>query len=423
MANHDHSLIVRAPSGGRVLVVGNGAAQLIGLLAAPVLTRMYTADEFGYLTIFMSLLGLFGLVSTLRYDQAVLAADDDDTAERVLALSLVVAVLFGCAVALVMWTGRAALGARLGASRDFVGVLAVVLPLGLAGFGVFQSLMAHATRRQRFGAAAAARVIQAAAAAAVQVGGALLAGGYPVLLAGILVGQAAGVARLLKAAPGRLVERMGRDTLLPTARRFERFPRYASFATLLNSGALLLPTILLGVFYGSAVAGWFGLGQRAIGLPMFVIGGAMAQVYASRFSGARREGRAAARSLMAATVKRLLPVSALILVGSLFGPRVFEIVFGPDWRTAGEYVAVLAVPFALQILASPVSITANLMDRQDLQLLFDGVRMAAVVAALVIAPLAGVGPHGAVVVLAIVLSVTYVGYLVMNWSLLRGGEA
>ena len=423
MASRDHSLIGWATGGGRVLVVGNGAAPLIGLLAAPVLTRLYTADEFGYLTIFMSLLGLFGLVSTLRYDQAVLAADEDDTAERVLALSLVVSVLFGCAVALVMWTGKAALGARLGTSRDFAGVLAVLLPLGLAGFGVFQSLMAHATRRQRFGVAAAARVIQAAAAAAVQVGGALLAGGYPVLLAGILVGQAAGLARLLKASPGRLAGRMGRDSLLPVARRFERFPRYASFATLLNSGALLLPTILLGVFYGSAVAGWFGLGQRVIGLPMFVIGGAAAQVYASRFSHAYRESPGAARRLMKATLKRLLPVSAAILVGSLIGGRVFAVVFGPDWRTAGEYVAVLALPFALQILTSPVSITANLMDRQDLQLLFDGVRIAAVVAALVIAPLAGVGPTGAVTILAVVLSLTYVGYLVMYWSLLKGKEA
>ncbi len=423
MANRDDSLSVQATGGGRVLVAGNGAAQLIGLLVAPVLTRLYTADEFGYLTIFMSLLGLFGLVSTLRYDQAVLAADDEDTAERVLALSLVVSVLFGCVVAFVMWTGRTALGARLGASRDFTGVLAVLLPLGLAGFGVFQSLMAHATRRQRFGIAAAARVIQAAAAAAVQVGGALLAGGYPVLLAGILVGQAAGVARLLGAAPMRLVDRLGRDSLIPVARRFERFPRYASFATLLNSGALLLPTILLGVFYGSAVAGWFGLGQRAIGLPMFVIGGAAAQVYAARFSRVRREGPAASRRLMTTTLKRLLPVSIAVLVGSLLGPRLFEIVFGPDWRTAGEYVAVLAVPFALQILASPVSITANLMDRQDLQLLLDGVRLAAVVAVLVIAPLAGIGPGGAVAMLAAVLSVTYVAYLVMNWSLLRGGEA
>jgi O-antigen/teichoic acid export membrane protein len=126
---------------------------------------------------------------------------------------------------------------------------------------------------------------------------------------------------------------------------------------------------------------------------------------------------------MTSTLKRLLPVSAAILVGSLFGARVFAAVFGPDWRTAGEYVAVLAVPFALQILTSPVSITANLMDRQDLQLLFDGVRIAAVVAALVAAPLAGVGPGGAVAILAVVLSLTYVGYLVMYWSLLKGKEA
>ncbi len=417
------SILGKATSGGRVLVVGNGVAQAVTIAVAPMLTRLYTTDEIGYLTMYVSVFAILGLVASLRYDQAVLAAEDETTAAHALAASVAVSIAFGLLVAvpatvLVLLTDDGSM-----VPRSVARFVAVLLPVGMASTGVFQGLLAWVTRRGEFQVLARTRMWQSVAGAVIQVAGGFMAWGHQALMIGHTVGRTAGVGTLWRRRPDGFPGTVTRADVRAVLGEFRRFPLYAGPATILNNSALLLPTILLGAFYGSTVAGWFGMGQRVIGIPMFVIGGAAANVYAARFVECRKEGRAALRALMKRTVFRMLPFSAVVLIGSLFGPPVFGFVFGEEWRTAGSYVSMLAAPFAFQLLTSPVSITANLMGRQGIQFVFDAVRIVLVAGVLVVVPRSGGSPETAVAWLAGVLAVTYVGYLGLYWSVIAGEEA
>ena len=62
----------RAGFGGDVLrlATGTASAQLIGLLAAPLIARMFSPSAFGALAIFAAVAGTVSVVSCLRYDLA-----------------------------------------------------------------------------------------------------------------------------------------------------------------------------------------------------------------------------------------------------------------------------------------------------------------------------------------------------------------
>lgn len=66
-----------------VLVGGTTGAQLLAVLAAPLLTRLYTPEDFGLLAVYASLLGLIAVIASLRYELAIPLPTDDTEAAAV----------------------------------------------------------------------------------------------------------------------------------------------------------------------------------------------------------------------------------------------------------------------------------------------------------------------------------------------------
>src|ERR1035437_4249188 len=74
------------------LVLGSGIAQVITFLVSPVLTRLYTPADLGLFTFFISIVGLFALIATLRYEIAVIFPKEDKDAVNIVSLSVIIAL-------------------------------------------------------------------------------------------------------------------------------------------------------------------------------------------------------------------------------------------------------------------------------------------------------------------------------------------
>ncbi len=53
------------------LLSANVVAQAIGLLVYPILTRLYSPEDFGLLNLFLSIGGVLALLSTAEYQYAI----------------------------------------------------------------------------------------------------------------------------------------------------------------------------------------------------------------------------------------------------------------------------------------------------------------------------------------------------------------
>src|SRR5690606_12612029 len=124
--------------GAGSIAAGSVAAQLLGIIAIPVLTRLYTPDDFGILAIYASLLAILVIIANLRYDFAIVVPRSTRAAANVAAISIATAATVSATVglALIIWSRPLAefLNAPL------VGHYMWLLPISAFGAGVYQTL-------------------------------------------------------------------------------------------------------------------------------------------------------------------------------------------------------------------------------------------------------------------------------------------
>ena len=61
-------------------MAGTALSNLLIILTTPLLTRLYTPEEFGVYSVFLSLLFIGTILVSLRYETAIPLPEDDDDA-------------------------------------------------------------------------------------------------------------------------------------------------------------------------------------------------------------------------------------------------------------------------------------------------------------------------------------------------------
>lgn len=397
-------------------MAGTAAGQLVALLAAPVLSRLYDPHDFGVFSVVNAIAMVAGTAAALRYELAVPLPEDDDDARALVSLGLLAATVSSLVLLVLTAVLTPVLGELLSLGEHAPWLLAV--PVLALTYASFQVLNQWALRQQRFLVTARRNVVQSVTTVVAQ----LLAGvrgGPGGLLGGVAVGQALGAAVLL---PGsRLGRGMHRSRWRAVASRYRRFPTVLVPAGVINASGFYLPVIVVAATYGASAAGWLGFTQRILALPITLIGQATAQVYLSELARIRRERAGDELRLFASTSTMLAVVGTAIGLGILLlAPPLWTVVFGDQWRVSGLMAQALAVSLALQLLASPLSQTLVVFERTGVQLGWDSVRFVSVTLAVYLAWYAGLGVTAAVWALSLTSAACYLAsWLLSRWTLAR----
>ena len=72
------------------MLTGNMIAQLIPLLITPILSRLFSVEEFGVFALYSSIATFFMVVAAGRYETAILLPKEDRDAVNILALSFLI---------------------------------------------------------------------------------------------------------------------------------------------------------------------------------------------------------------------------------------------------------------------------------------------------------------------------------------------
>ena len=408
-------LVDRLP-GGRlvrqayVVVGGTVAGQILQLLSTPILSRLYTPDDFGVFAVFFSVVSVGYVIGSLRYELAIALPKRDGEAINVLALALVLAVVTAVLIGAVglVWGDDLAAAVNVPAFADYVWV--VVLALVVAGW--YQALNLWAVRKRDFGVVGGSSLTQGAGLAVGQVGLGAVTTGPGGLLFGTVVSWTAGCAPLLPPLWRRDRESLTLISLRGMRRaaaRYRRFPLFGVLSGLLNRGALEAGGVALAAIYGPAVAGLFLLGRRLMVAPAVLISTSVQQVYLGESSRLLHEAPQRLVALYRQTARKLfvLSIAPTILLATV-SPWAFELIFGPEWREAGVYTQILAPVFLFQVTVMPLGSTFAILERQDLQLLRDAIRMAMVVGGLVLCASYGLSARWAVFSYSVSISLGYV---------------
>ena len=354
--------------GVSALASGTVGAQLVTVLASPLLTRFYTPEDFGVLAVFIALLGVLSVVSSVRYELAIPLARTAAEALNILVLAVSINIVCSLAIGLLL----------LGLHENILRLLDVpllapylwVLPIGVILVGTYRALTFWAVREKTFSVIAQTKLTQAILGVGTQLAVGVAHGGPLGLVTGQVISQSAGMMVLGR----RLFERFGdfkrfirRRRLAASAIRHARFPKFDLAAAAINTTAANLPQFLLAALFAPAVAGYYLLAWRVVSMPVAVLGQAVGQAL---YANARE---AAGKGCLFGFVWRIAGILALLMVVPLtalfaWGEQLFLLIFGPDWGTAGCYAGWLIVGAAVQFIYSPISLMLLATNSQHVNL-------------------------------------------------------
>lgn len=384
-------------------------AQALAVAASPILTRIYKPVDFGGLQVFISLMALALVAASGRYEVALLLPEDEQSAIDILG----VAVLCVCLTATV--TAGVVLICHyrwvLPASVSVLKGHLWLLPVSVLGGGLYQSLSYWVLRHKGYKQIATTKFTQAGAQVGTQLGAGFLIHGTLGLLLGDAVGRILGSGRFLRELWRNYSNEIGAirpSRMIRLAIRYRDYPLVSMWGALINASGLALPSLFLAQYYGAQDTGLFALVNRVLGVPGALIGASIAQVYTSEAAKLSRSDPARLMYIFRTTTRRMLYLGLVpCLLFTLFAPWIFEFIFGPSWREAGEYARYLAFMFYAGFINSPVTMTLNILERQRSQFAWDGSRLALTVLSMATPYHFGFGPRIAIAAYGAAMTLMY----------------
>lgn len=373
------------------LMTGTLIAQAISVLATPLLSRLFTPEDFGVLGLVTGVSMIGAGIAALRYDMAIVLPKEEAEAVNVLLISLTsIAVATAIATLLVLFL-RHPLASLFG-SPELADWLWAVPPI-LALTALFNALNFWCTRQKKFRRLSVASVVASLSSMLGKAAGGLASLGPTGLVGGQLGGQV--LATLALAVPvlrddlGAIRRHASAKKMRVALKEHDEFPKYQAPLTLLNQSVRYLPVYLLAGFFGPREVGYWSLTVLVVSTPVFLVAGAARRVLYQRSSELRQEGHDLG-PMYRRTALGLLALGALpATAGVAFGPWIFELVLGAEWTEAGEYARYVSI-WQLTVLASvPAVATFPVIKAQRLVLVWQVVGIVVSAGALGIGALQG----------------------------------
>ena len=343
------------------IVAGTMFGQVVTFFALPFLSRLYSSEQFGLLTLSLSVAAIVAPVALLGFDHAVLQPRLD-RAVAPLAVSGLVSLLLVCvAFAAVIAWGPVSLSED-DRVRPF---LVWALPALLLVTGTAMMFAQLAVRSGQYARIGSRITVQSVAITVSQLGmaGTAHLGSFNGLVAGAVVGTSCGGA-LLATFGRRYSRRVSLQECLRSIRFYWRFPvAYAPVNTL----ALLAqqtPALFTIAWFGVAAGGHVGMAERVAAVPLALVGVAAASVFAGEFSRAVRAGSRDLAKRYLATSRWLVLLAAAVFVGlAALAPTLLPLFLGTSWQTAASIAQAMAVVAATRMMASPLRAVFRLLGR------------------------------------------------------------
>ncbi|PYZ96717.1 hypothetical protein CR205_13565 [Alteribacter lacisalsi] len=321
-----------------VLFSGTALAQVITIAAVPILTRLYSPDAFGTLSIYTSIVAILTIFMTMKYEYAIVTARNEREAISVVYLTLWILI---AATALLYILIYVAGDMFLSVFQiDELGTILWLVPLSLVFFGAIAILKYWMNRHESYKVLSYTNVANNGSRAAVQIGLGLQTASTMGLVAGQMFGNFLNAALLwwkaVRTTGLNTVHRPSIHEIRTAAVTFSQYPKFNAPNTLVNNLANNSPPFVLAYFFGPAIVGLYYLSVRLIKTPVNIFAQSLGQVFLKKATTIHQDGRSlypAYRKMTAVLFAAgIAPVLALIVIS----PPLFTFVLGVEWTGAGE---------------------------------------------------------------------------------------
>lgn len=352
------------------MIAGSGAATAVNVLIAPILTRLYTPEEFGSFAAFVSVGAIVAVGAQGRYELAIVLAESRKEARRLVVLCIAFTLLTGLLLFAVALGGEDVI-VRLGLD---VGPLLWLIPPFVMMLSAGQAFNNWLNWNKGYLPLGYNRTLRNIGTGGAQIGLAAAAGGGAIGLGlgrvfGEVVFVGLGVRIFARENQFDRTEFHWTD-LKELLAKHVRFPTYTLPSAWVNTTNSRLPEILLLALFSPRAAGLYALTTRVVDRPLSFVSDSIKEVFYRKFADSQREG-AQLQVLIKKTVLGVIAVVVPpILVLAIFAPDIVVLFFGSDWREAGSYIRVLAPAIAVHLIVRSTGLSMYALDKHNVVLIW-----------------------------------------------------
>jgi O-antigen/teichoic acid export membrane protein len=337
------------------LIGGTVIAQAIPILLQPVLRRMYTPEEYGALAIYLNLFGIITIVSSLRYEAAIMLPKQHNQAANVLGLSFVINLIINGIIFLVLLAGLKPISNALGLNEKYASYL-LLLPISGLAFGIYQNINYWLIRQKAFAASTKNKITRRIIEGISQILSGILK-----LKGGLFWGDLLGnLANVISGVKQMFKNNFNKDVITKkrlgwALKKYKEFPLYNALPTLASSIATTLPYLFINKFYSTETVAHVDLCRLALSVPLVFVSSTLSQILFQDITERKAHKKPVYEELKKVLLIVLAVFIAEIIVVELIAPQLFSFVFGEPYRISGDYAKWLVLSFGFSFITSTFS--------------------------------------------------------------------
>lgn len=366
------------------LMTGTMIAQAIPIAISPILTRIYTPEDFGVFALYISISTLLSVIATGKYEFAIMLPKKESDAYHIFTLSLIIISVISIFLWIIIFFFNDLLVVLFG--NVSIGPWLYLIPLSVLLSGLNQSLNYWNNRNNRYKKIAYSKIAQSTASSAVNIGAGIQQW-YGGLVFGSLAGQMVSLLTLMRSLwkdVQKNIFTLQSLKIYALAKKHKAFPTVYMAHSAMDVGKDVLVNILLMRLYDSFLLGQFYMVNKILLLPSTLVGSSLSQVFFREVSKKHNLKKDFSRDVLIMVKKLfLLSVGPCIII-ALFSNELFVFVFGENWKVAGDLAASFSLYIMFQFVASPLSIVPLIVNQQlkafYISLVGKGVYISAIIA-------------------------------------------
>lgn len=325
------------------MMKGTSIAQIILLLSYPIITRIFSPIELGIAGTYISIALILSILSTFRYEVAIVLPKSDEEAINVFIISLLNVLI----VTLLTIPISIFLGSFLSIlfEQPLLKDWLFLLPLNILFLGTYNVLTFWNNRKKRFKLLGNSRIVQNTSVGGFKISfGAVFGANSGFLIIGDIFGQFMSSLFLARdffrdEEKNYLLDKknISVKSLKKAYSDYINFPLFSLPMGVLNQFSMDMLVYILNVIFNIATVGLYTLAHRVVNFPLNFVSMAFSSVFFQKLNTSNNRRKIYLYSLFGNIILGIIVLFPLLFIGG----ELFAFVFGQEWFRAGVIAGIV----------------------------------------------------------------------------------
>lgn len=355
------------------LAGGSTIAQILPLVFAPLISRLYTTSDFGVFGIFIAIYSILAAIVSLKFELAIMLPKEDSKAKSIVSLSLFSATIFSLFVFVLFLIFQEFFVNIFEANS--LNKLLLFAPVAAFCFSVHTILMNWYNRKRNYKIISFNKILRNTNLTASNIIlGFAKTGQFGLVFSQVIADFISATFYFYQYLKKELKYKLNFNfkESLKLVKEYSRFPKYTLPAAFIDTFSAQLPVLLIATLYSQALSGTYFFAYRILAIPIALIGTAFAQTFFQKFvSLVNNSDYSNALSFIKKTWLLLFSIIVFPTIAIIFkGQEIFTLVFGNQWTESGKVASILIIYIMIAFVSTPTSSSYIALGLQKYSLIF-----------------------------------------------------